>query len=186
MKRAQLIEIGILAVALICGYKFMESLISIVITTLYQLTYGYADTWSVVIQYLLFLAIYFAGFFLLIRYNKQIAHYIDKQGQPISDTGPETIPLSIQQNSLLFIILIALCLATLIEEVPVILLSVFNYFKKEAGGLRNGSVDDLNFKAAAIKFTVTLIVLFYAKSISTWFSRESTSDKPLIETNSES
>jgi hypothetical protein len=186
MKRSQLIEIGIIAVALICGYKFMESLISIMITVLYEVSYGYRDIGPVIIQYLLLLAIYFAGFFVLIRYNKQIADYIDKQAQPTADSSTETIHLSIRQSGLLFIILIALCLTTLLTEIPVIVLSVYNYFKKEAGGLHRGSPEDVNFKAAAIKFTFTLIILFYARSISAWFSRQLPSDEPLIQTNSES
>jgi hypothetical protein len=182
MKRSQLIEIGILAVALICGYKFIESLISIVITVLYEFTYGYRDIGPAIIQYLLLLAIYFAGFFVLIRYNKQIADYIDKQAQPAADSNQEAIHLSIQQSGLLFIILIALCLTTLITEIPLILLSIYNYFKSEAVGLHRGSPDDVNFKAAAIKFVFTLIVLFYARSISGWLSRQLPSDKPLVET----
>jgi hypothetical protein len=185
MKRVQLIEIGILSVALICGYKFFESLISTIITTLYQFTYGYPEPWTFIFQYLIFTAIYFTAFFLLIKYCKWIADYIDKKGQqPITDAESDTINISLQQSSLLFIILVAVCLITLIAEIPVILISVYNYFKKEAGGLRRGSVDDLNFKSAAIKFIFTLIILFYARSISSWFSRQS--DKPIVKTHTES
>jgi hypothetical protein len=46
-------------------------------------------------------------------------------------------------------------------------------------------VEDLNFKTAAIKFVFTLIVLFTAKSISAWFSKQFYSDKPLAETTGE-
>jgi hypothetical protein len=187
MRKKQLIQLGILAIALISGYKFLESLISVIITVLYQFTYRFEDTGTIIIQYLILLAVYFAAFFLLVRYNKQIADYIDKQGNPggNADAGNETIRLSIEQSSLLFIILIALCLITLIQEIPVLLLSIYNYFKKEAGSFHNGSPDDLNFKAAAIKFVFAMIILFSARSISAWFSKQSPSDKPLIETTGE-
>jgi hypothetical protein len=143
------------------------------------------DSWDLIFRYLIFIAIYCAGFFLLIRYNKQIADYIDKQGESTTTANTELVPLRIGQSNLLYIVLIALCLITLIEEVPVIILSIYNYFKKEAGG-RSGNIEDLNFKTAAIKFVFTLIVLFTAKSISTWFGKQFYSGKPLIETTGES
>lgn len=187
MKRVHLIEIGILAVALICGYNFVESLISIIMASLYQFTYNFGDAWAGLFGYFIVVIIYFVAFFVLIKFSTPIAVYIDKQGQaPGVNTEAETINISIQQGNLLFIVLVAMCLITLIAEIPTLLISVYNYFKKEAGGIRFGTAEDLDFKASAIKFTFTIIILFFAKPISAWFSKQSLPEKPLIETPSES
>jgi hypothetical protein len=182
MRRNQLIQIAILVIALICGYKFIETLIGVLIVLLFQFGEGLSSSLDFIFRYLIFLGIYCAAFFLLIRYNKQIADYIDKQGELNTTAASELVSLRIQQGNLLYIVLIAVCLITLIEDVPVIILSVYNYFKKEAGGYGARSVGDLNFKTVAIKFVFTMIVLFTSKSISGWFSRQFSSDKPILET----
>ena len=175
MKKIQLIETGILAVALICGYKFFDSLISTAITTLYQFAYGYSDAWTTIDQYLILAVIYFGFFFLLIRKRTLIASFIDKQGQDDRvDPDGDQFPINLHQNNLLFVIIIALCLGTLITEVPSIVIGVYKYFKKEVSGAEStgyNSMENLNFKAAAIKLVITVIVLGYAKQISIWFSK---------------
>lgn len=67
MKKVELIEIGILAVALISGYKFFDSLISTVITTLYQFAYGAGDSFTILLEYLVVVAIYLGLFMVLIN-----------------------------------------------------------------------------------------------------------------------
>lgn len=185
MRKNQLIQIAILVIALICGYKSIESLIGVVIVVLFQLGDRFSGSWDFILRYIIFLGIYCAAFFLLIRYNKQIADYVDKQAEPDTAASTESLPLLIRESNLLYIVVIALCLITLIEEVPVIILSIYNYFKKEAGG-RSGNIGDLNFKTAAIRFVFTLIVLFTAKSISAWFGKQFYSGKPMIETTGQS
>ncbi|HLG41436.1 MAG TPA: hypothetical protein VI461_17280, partial [Chitinophagaceae bacterium] len=179
------IQIAIIAVALICGYKAIESLVGALITILYELSYN-AFSQSVIIQYILLTAFYFGIFFLSVRYNRQIADYIDKQGQATAGTGSETVNLLVEQRGLLFIVIVGLCLATLITEIPTIVLSIYNYFKKEVGGNPFGSAADIDFKNAAVKFVFTLIILFYAKLISAWLSRQISPHKAVIETKSES
>ena len=87
MKKIQLIEIGILAAAIISGYKFFDSIISAVISTLYRFAYDYGDTWTTVVQYFLLSAMYFAFFVTLVKKRKIIAEFIDKQGESEGDTG---------------------------------------------------------------------------------------------------
>jgi hypothetical protein len=185
MKRSQLIQIAIIAVALVCAYKAIESLTGTLITILYEFSNSNALGNSIIIQYLFFTAIYFAAFFLSIKYNRQIAAYIDK-GQINAGADSETIPVVVEEKSLLFIVITGVCLATLLTEIPVVILAIYNYFKKEAGGIRPGSAMDIDFKNSAIKFVFTLIILFYARWISVWFSRQITPGKPVIETINES
>ncbi len=186
MKKIQLIETGILAVALICGYKFFDSLISTAITTLYQFAYGYGDAWTAILQYLILAGIYFGFFILLIRKRSVIANFIDKQGQEGSAVADDDqFRINIHQNNLLFVIIIALCLITLITEVPSIVIGIYSYFKKEVSGTDPpgyNSVENLNFKAAAIKVVITVIVLGYAKQISHWFSKSAAKDDTVATT----
>lgn len=187
MKKVQLIEIGILAVALICGYKFLDTLISTAITTVYQVAYSYGDSLALIFQYLVLAAIYFGLFLLLIRKRTWIASYIDKQGEP----GPppndsDKINFSLTQNNLLFIVLVSLCLITLVTEIPSILIGIYNYFKKEVSWVKDPALqEDVNFKVAAIKLIVTVIILFYARQISNWFSKSSDQNKVVAETPNE-
>jgi hypothetical protein len=183
MKKVQLIEIGILAVALICGYKFLDTLISSAITTLYRVAYSYGDSLAILFQYLILAALYFGLFLILVRKRAWIARYIDKQGEPGTEPGDsDKINFSLNQNNLLFIVLISLCLITLVTEIPFILIGIYNYFKKEVSRVKDLPVlEDVNFKVAAIKLVVTVIILYYARQISDWFSKSSDQNKVVAE-----
>jgi hypothetical protein len=187
MKRVQLIQVGILTITLVFGYKLVESIIATLITTFFQYGLWNDGASSVIIQYSAFTAFYFVAFFLLIRYHKQLAVYIDKQGQPATQgESPEIINIKLEQGSLLFIVLVAVCLLTLLEEIPTIILSVYYYFKRESGGgISSDNIESMRFKTSAIKFVFSLIVLFYSRKISDWFS-QSPSKEPLAETTNES
>ncbi len=184
MKKVQLIEISILVIALICGYKFFDSLVSSAITTLYMITYNYNESLATIFQYLVLAAIYFGLFLLLVRKRTWIAAYIDKQGEPGPDTGNAgDINFSVNQSSLLFIVLVSMCCITLITEVPTILIGIYNYFKKEVSRFAEGPTQsDINFKAAAVKLVVTVIVLYCARQISDWFGKSSDQSKVVAET----
>src|SRR5450432_3350027 len=116
MKRIQLIEIGILMVALVVGFKSIESLFSVIVIFLYQTTGdGISGNWSFVIRYLIVAIIYFAAFLLLVKKTKWLAYYMDRQ----SDLKPELLPdepekinINIQQTGLLYIALVVLCVAS--------------------------------------------------------------------------
>ena len=179
MKKIQLIEIGILAAAIISGYKFFDSIISAVISTLYRFAYNYGDTWTTVVQYFLLSGMYFAFFIALVKKRKIIAEFIDKQGE---SEGDGQLPVNVNQRNLLFVILISLCVVTLINEIPPIVIGIYYYFKREASGNQSGgyTLEDLNFKAAAIKLVFTVIVLGYARQISNWFDRPAEKDKPVV------
>ena len=182
MRRSQLIQIAILVVALITGYKFIESIIGVFIPIIFQLGDSLTGAIGFVGRCLVISTIYGVVFLLLIKYNRSIAEYIDRQGTGKAESE-EKVPLAIQPNNLLFIVIVALGLVTLIEEAPVLILSIYNYFKNEIGRL--GARDDLNdmkFKISAITFVVAMVFLLAAKPISAWLSKQLSSEKPLIET----
>jgi hypothetical protein len=189
MKKVQLIEIGILAVALICGYKFFDSLVNTAITTLfYRAALGYGDSLAFIFQYLILAALYFGLFLLLVRKRTWIAGYIDKQGEPGPDPAEsDKINISLSQNNLLFIVLISLCLITLVTEIPSILIGIYNYFKKEVSWVKDPALrEDIDFKVAAIKLVVTVILLYYARQISDWFTKSADQIKVVAEIPNES
>jgi hypothetical protein len=171
-----------LTIALICGYKFIESIFGMVLALLYQNTDPYSGVWSYIYRVLIASAVYCVALIVLVRYNRELANYVDRVGNS-NAVQEETIHLSIEQANLLYIVLVAVCLITLIQEIPTLLLSIYNYFKKEIG--RFGSRDDLNFKISAIKFVFAIIVLLAARPISAWFSNQPRSGKSLVQTTSE-
>jgi hypothetical protein len=185
MKRSQLIQIAIIAVALLFGYKAIESITVTLITLLYEFgdRGGFGN--SFILQYLVLTAIYFLVFFLSIRYNRQIAAYIDK-GQANTPVDSEKVNIVLEQRSVLFIVIIAICLAHLLEEIPVLIVSIYKSFKREAGSIPFGSETDISFKNTAVKFVFTLIILLCARPISDWFNKQLATEKPVIETPNES
>lgn len=174
MKRIQLIEIAVLVIALICGYQFFNSLVNSAISVVY-LGIGRYDSAAFALEYLFFAAIYFGCFIVLVKNGKKVARYIDGQWQPASQEPEEgTINITLYQNNLLFIVLIAVCVITIITEIPSLLIGIYDYFKKESSGASGDLFDyrshseDLSFKVAAIRLTVSIIILFYARPISNW------------------
>jgi len=153
-----------------------------VLALLYQDTDPYSGVSSYIIRVLIASAVYCVALILLVRYNRELANYIDRVGNP-NAAVEEKVNIHIEQANLLYIVLVAVCLITLITEVPSLILSIYNYFKKEIG--RYGTPSDMNFKITAIKFVFAIVVLLTARPISAWFSNQFRSDKPLIETTSE-
>jgi hypothetical protein len=191
MKRVQLIEIAVLAVALIFGYKFFESFFTVIVRFLYEVTGGFGDSWVSVLVSLFVSAIYFGLFILLVKKSKWIAGYIDSKGQlkpELLPGQPEKINIHIQQSGLLYIILVVLCLSTILFQIPTILIYAYDYFKRVVGGEQKEmeafgkSMEFIEFKIAAVTLVVTVVVLFYAKPIAEWFTRSTRETAPVIET----
>lgn len=189
MKKTQLIEIGILAVTLICGYSFITTLASTIIAVLYQFTSEYNTDSYLLIQYFIVTLIYLGVFIILVKKKTSIATYINQQTQPsLIDDEANSIKLTLYQHNLLYIILVAMCLVTFLKEIPEVLIGAFEYFEKESGGLRDRSSylgKDIDFRSAIIKLVITFIVLVFAKPISEWFGKQADADKKIIETTDE-
>ncbi len=190
MKRIHLIEWGIITIALIFGYKFFETLFSLVI----QIVYGFgAEDMAMDILKILFIAGLYAGIFaVLLRKSYSIAKSVTPK-----ETHDETLPIKIGKRALTHVVLLGLCLYSLLSTITKIILYLFNTFKQEVG---NGgyysdtpqSISKYDFQLAAGQAVVALIVLYFSKDIVNWFIRKNEEDelvldsKPENETTSES
>ena len=133
---------------------------------------------------LLIIAIYAVCFIFLIRRSRQIALYIS------GTSAGENVPVRIGKQSLLQVILIGICAATIIHKITEILIYLFEIFKEEAGrntyNENSGSkVSKYTFKIAAIQTIVALVVLYFSKDISGWFVRKNEADELTFDSNSE-
>ncbi len=184
MKRSQLIEWGIVTIGLIFGYKFFEGVFTALVQIFYGFQAGGIDMFSVMLPTLILVAIYGVFFIMVIRKSSQIASYLagtEKQ---------EAVPLKIGKRSLLQIVLIALCVATVLSDVAEILLYLFETFKNEAGRKRYFETDTTTvtkyaFKIAAIQTIVALVVLYFSKEISGWFIRKNEADELTFDSSPE-
>lgn len=183
MKRVQLIEIGVLAVVLILGFRAVETIINIIIYTLYSFTPSYRDLWDYIWPNTITLAFYLLGFFILLRKRKWIANYILGKSEE-----KDEVSLRIEKAELLYIILICVCIVSLLTDVSNVLIYAFDYFKTEVGGSERwtprpgGAISLATFKVSIIKFILTLVLFYFAKPLSDSLSRPS-SNLPLAETD---
>ncbi len=187
MKRLHLIEISILVIILIFGYQFIESLITSFVSLAYLFKGRYQDM-SFIIDYLIYAGIYLGIAILILKNGRLIAAYIDKQWQPAQgdEDSTKTIGVSVHKEELLFIILVAYCLITIISQLPNSLIGIYNYFKRESGGYRDNvfsSREEIDFRTAALKLVFSTITLFYAKAISRLLSRTIAGKELVIETS---
>jgi hypothetical protein len=193
MKRIQLIEIGILIVALIVGFKSIESLFSVIVLFLYQtMDDGRSGGWSFIIRYLVVAIIYFAAFLFLVNKTKWLAFYMNRQSDLKPDLlteEPERINIRVQQTGLLYIGLVVLCISSIVAHLPALLIYVYDYFKEIVGGVKGyaepigESKEYIEFKTAAVSIIVTIVILAFAKPLAEWFTRFSKSGSSIIENN---
>ncbi|MBL7724627.1 MAG: hypothetical protein JNK27_10785 [Chitinophagaceae bacterium] len=182
MKRSQLVEYGIIVIALIAGYKFFESVFSLVV----QLVYDFQrdrEIGSFAIPYLLMVILYFASFILLIRRSRQIAVYLAR------DQDNETVPLKMNKKSLLQVILIAICVLTILSNITTIILYLFDTFKHEVSKRSDpfgpNEIEKLGFKTAAIQTIIALVILYFSKDISHWFIKKNDTEELILESEAE-
>ena len=183
MKRVELIEIGILAVVIILGIRVIETLLNVLIYSLYSFSSNFDRLGNYIWPNVISLAVYFLGFFVLLKNTKWIATYINGKNSEANDTV-----LRIQKAELLYIIIIAVCIAIILSEAATILIYAFDYFKNVAAGYKSsppiseGTIRLASFKTAAVKLILTLVLLYFAKPITNSLTKPQ-SDQPLAETN---
>jgi hypothetical protein len=183
MKRIHLIEWGIITIALIFGYKFFETIFSLII----QFVNGfYGDDVAESILKILFIAGLYAGMFIVLLRN---SFSIAKKVTPAESQG-ETLPVKIGKRALTHVILLGLCLYSLLTTITRIILYLFNTFKQEVGN--RGIYDDApqaiskyDFQLAAGQAIVALIVLYFSKDIVNWFIRKNEADELVLDSKPE-
>jgi hypothetical protein len=180
MKRTQLIEWGLITVALIFGYKFFEYTISFLVQVLYA--FGEIDLGKLALRFLLICGAYATGFFILIRKSSQLASWING---PVEN---DSINIKINKQSLLQVILIGVCSATILANIAEIISYLFEIFKQEVGRSHD-PIDNKDsnhlFKLAAIRTIIAFVVLYFSKDISNSFLRKNEADKLTFESETE-
>ena len=184
MKRIQLIEWGIVTIGLIFGYKFFTSVFTAVVQLFFRFQGGENNFEKILLNTILLTAIYAVSFVILIRKSRQIAVYISGM------SANESVPIKIGKHSLLQIVLISICLAAILSDIPQVLIYLFEAFKGETG--RNdipvyeyNKVTGFAFKVAAIQTIAASVVLYFSKDISGWFIRKNEADELIFESEPE-
>lgn len=176
MKRIQLIEWGIITIALIFGYKFFESIFSALVQIFYSFQGVNEDILEILIPSILMIVAYAVCFILLIKKSGQLASYL----QGIDNN--EVISVKIGKKSLLQVILIAICITTVLSNIPGMLLYLFDSFREKVGPnnrdiVTTGPFRWHQFKLGAIQIIVATVVIFFSKDITNWFLRKKEIDE---------
>ena len=187
MKKIQLIEWGIIAIALIFGFKFFESVFSSLVFIAYEWQDGYGEANRTIIFTLVPTIVYAVGFIVLIRQSRAIAIYLAGLAGNASN---ENIPLKLGKRSLLHVILIAICMASILSNIPSILIYLFETFKNEVGRRSlpvydRTKVTEFAFKTAAVQVVASFVVLYFSHNISSWFIRKNEADELSFESKAE-
>ncbi len=186
MKRAQLIEWGIIVIALIFGYKFVESIITVLVQVIYGLTSP--DLATEMIRMLVIIGLYATGFLVVIKNSHKLAVYLSGP-----DSQENNLPVKIGKRSLLQVILIAICAFAILTHLADIIYYIFEVFRNE---VRTKSLLDLHedYSGAPITYTITIkcirvviaIILIYAsKNISDWLIRKDEADELVFDSKTE-
>lgn len=186
MKRITLIETAILVTALICGYQAFDSFMRTLASAWYVIAGG--DFAYFTLNYLVQTAVYVALFYVLIRRGRMIAAYINHQWQPHDDNSAGFVDIKLHRHNLLFVVLISLALITIVQEIPPAAAGVINYYRRQAGGFAEWDQVgmDVNFKMAALRLLVSVLLLFYARPISNWFAKQPGDETVVLETEKSS
>ena len=154
MKRAELIEWGIIVIALIFGYKFLEGIITLII----QIIYGFDNTliMSDMLRFIVIIGLYAAFFIVLIKFAGKIAEAISPPPSSADDPA-----IKIGKRSMLQVILIAICSITILSNIADIIYYIFDAFRSSAG--RRGFTDPpTSYLPGPYQLTVKIIQLFIA------------------------
>jgi hypothetical protein len=185
MKRVQLIETGIIIIALIFGYKFFESIFTALVQIFYSFEGMQDDILKMLVPTIFMIAIYAVCFVLLVKRSGQLATYL--QGNENNDN----IPIKIGKKSLLQVILISICIFTILANIPGMILYLVEAFKEKAGrynpdNINNNSFQWHGFKVDAIQVIVAIVVIFFSKDITNWFLGKKETDELTFDSNPES
>jgi|CXWL01.1.fsa_nt_gi ABC-type Fe3+ transport system permease subunit len=184
MRRVQLIEWGIITIALIFGYKFFEGIFTALVQIFYSFQGMPGDVIGVLLPTVFMITVYAVCFVLLIKRSGSLATYLHGNGEH------EPIPVKIGKKALLQVILIGICLVTILTNIPEIILYLFESFKDKVGR-HNPIGDNTNtalwhqFKLAAIQVVVAVVAIFFSPDISNWFIRNKEVDELSFESGNE-
>ena len=180
MKKAELVELGLIAVLLVLGFRVFITFLDIIVAAIYTLYPSLSEfagyIWPNIVQLILCIL----GILLILKFRRQIAQYIIGKKEK-----NEEVPLKISKKDFLYIIIIAISITSLLASFARIVSYAFDYFKENAGCFRKsataGSVTIVSFKTAMVKSVLTLILFYFAKPISGYLTKPFAKDQPIID-----
>ena len=171
MKKLQLVELGIVATALIMGYKMITSLLTLITSLLFGFGTGIAgNLMMAILPTVLFFAFYTITFFLLARNIKPLAKFICRDSE-------ELLEIKLTKVAVLHVIIIAICLSSFLQTIPEIVQYIASKFM-------NTSLPDANFEPtewrtgkirfwnSLIGFIISVALLITSKNIASFFGKE--------------
>ena len=174
MKKLQLVELGVIATALIMGYKMITSLLTLMTSLLFGFGTGIGgNLMMAILPTVLFFAFYTITFFLLARNIKPLARFICRENE-------ESLELKLNKTAVLHVIIIAICLSSFLQTIPDIIQYVANKFINpnqfgEDLEPAEWRTNKIRFWNSLIGFIISVALLITSKNIASFFGKEETS-----------
>jgi len=186
MKRSELIEWGIVVIALIFGYKFIEALLSLII----QIVYGFDRPGFTldIFRFLPIIALYAVVFIALITRSDKIGTYFSR-----ADNANNEIHIKIGKRSMLQVILIAICISTILSNVAEVIYYLFDAFRRDVhtraitDQFENGDTppSTYSFVVNLIRIVIAIIVIYFSKNIADQMIRKNEADELVFDSNTQ-
>lgn len=169
MKKVLLVEIGIIATALILGYNMIISVLTLLSTLAIMLETDIAQSLGIALLPAIVIFVFYAiSFFLLVRYRRSLSRFISGQGD-------ESIGIRLNKASILQVVIVAVCFLTLLRSVP----NVIEYLVNKATRGNEELLDNTrvyrsnaSFVNSLISLVVSTIILITSKNIAGFFGKE--------------
>jgi hypothetical protein len=171
MKKLQLVELGIIATALITGYKMITSLLTLMTSLLFGFGTGIGgNLMMAILPTVLFFAFYTITFFLLARNIKPLARFICRENE-------ELLEFKLNKTAVLHVIIIAICLSAFLQTIPDIIqymaskfISINQYNEDpDPSEIRTSKI---KFWNSLIGFVISILLLIASKNIASFFGKE--------------
>ena len=171
MKKLQLAELGVIATALIMGYKMITSLLTLITSLLFGFGTGIGrSVMMAILPTALFFAFYAITFFLLARNIKPLARFICRDNE-------ESLEFKLNKVAVLHVIIIAVCLSSFLQTIPDIIQYMASKFINtdqygedfEPAEWRTGKI---KFWNSLIGFIVSVVLLVTSGNIASFFGKE--------------
>jgi len=171
MKKLQLVEIGVIATALIMGYKMITSLLTLMTSLLFGFGTGIGrNLMMAILPTVLFFAFYTIAFFLLAKNIKPLARFICRENE-------ELLEFKLTKVAVLHVIIIAICLSTFLQTIP----EIIQYIASKFININQYSEDyepaewrtnKIRFWNSLIGFIISVALLITSKNIASFFGKE--------------
>ena len=171
MKKLQLVELGVIATALIMGYKMITSLLTLMTSLLFGFRTGIGrNIMMAILPTVLFFAFYTIVFFLLARNIKAIARFFCRDKD-------EALEFNLNKVAVLHVIIIAVCLSSFLQTIPDIIQFIAGKFintdqYREDFEAAEWRADKIKFWNSLIGFVISVILLITSKNIASFFGKE--------------